>query len=324
MDKELITVVVPIYNVEKYLKRCILSILNQTYDKLEIILVDDGSPDDCGKICDYYSEIDSRVKAIHQKNRGLSEARNRGIDEASGKYIMFIDSDDYIDENMIEILYCNLKKYNADISSCGHNDIYEGKVSNKKIRDYNEFILTSQEALRVFLFTNVVDVVAWNKLYKTELFNDIRYEVGKLFEDHYTTYKLLDKAQLIYYTTLPLYNYCKRKNSIGGAKFSKKNYQLKEALDEECKYIKCNYPGIIKEVDLGYILWLIVLYDKIILSGQKDMELEKCIREYIRNNINYIKKIKHISLVKKLQLYILWINPKVYKNIYKMYLKKYR
>lgn len=321
MNNELISVVVPIYNVEKYLKRCISSILNQTYKSLEIILVDDGSPDNCGEICDYYSKIDNRVCVIHQKNKGLSEARNRGIKEATGKYIMFIDSDDYIEENMIEVLYTNLLKYNADISSCGHNDIYDEKNKRRKEIDEKKLILTSQDALQVFLFTTIVDVVAWNKLYKIELFNNIKYEVGKLFEDHLTTYKLIDVANKVVYTNLPLYNYCKRNNSIGGSEFSKKNYQLKDALDIECEYIKKKYPSISKEIDLGYILWLIVLYDKIILSDRKDLDLENIIRTYIRNNLGYILKFNNTSVSKKIQLLLLGFCPKVYKIIYKTYLK---
>lgn len=323
-NSALITVVVPIYKVEKYLERCIESIIIQTYNNLEIILVDDGSPDKCGEICEQYKKRDSRIKVIHQENKGLSEARNAGLSIATGKYIIFIDSDDYIDKNMILILYTNLINHNAQISCCGHTDIYEGSNNIVKSNERNVTVMDAETALGVFLFTKVIDVVAWNKLYDICLFADVRYMPNKLFEDHFTTYKLIEQASQIVNTTEPLYYYCKRSTSIGGESFSEKNYQLKEALDIECNYIMEKYPKIKKKISLAYIVWMFVLYDKMLLADSVDNFFLKELRKNIRGNFINILLSNDISLSKKAQLILLYSNKKIYEKVYRWYIKRYR
>lgn len=324
VNDELVSVIIPIYNVQPYLKRCVDSICGQTYTNIEIILIDDGSPDGCWKICDDYKTKDSRIVVIHQQNQGLSGARNSGINIAKGRYICFVDSDDYIEENMVEVLYSNIKEYKADISCCGHKDIYDSGHYN-----YNDNIevdlFTAEEALGIFLYTQKIDVVAWNKMYKKELFNNIRYEEGKLFEDHFTTYKLLDKSDKIVNTTQPLYCYCKRGDSIGGSTFSKKNYQLKEALDVECDYIISRHPNIKEDIKVGYVFWMIVLFDKMILANYNDDKLYKCIKTYIYKYFSCIRKSKYLSKSQKIQMILFYVlHYKLYKILYMAYLKMKR
>lgn len=321
MNDELISVIVPIYNVQSYLKRCIDSICAQSYTNIEIILVDDGSPDDCWKICDEYKAQDDRIVVVHQKNQGLSGARNSGINIAKGRYLCFVDSDDYIEAKMIEVLYSNIKDYNADISCCGHKDIYDS--GHYKYNDKIEIdLFTAEDALKRFLYTNKVDVVAWNKMYKRELFDDVRYEEGKLFEDHFTTYKLLDKSSKIVNTTQALYCYCKRGDSIGGSTFSEKNYQLKDALEVECDYIISRYPNIEEDIKIGYIFWLIVLFDKMILANHKDVKIYEYIRGYIKKYFGCIIKSKHLGKSQKIQMILLYmLHSKLYKIFYVTYLK---
>lgn len=319
---ELISVVVPIYNVEQYLSRCIESILNQTYNNIEIILVDDGSSDSCPQICDKYKEKKENILVVHQKNKGLSAARNTGIKLAHGKYICFVDSDDYINPNMLSVLHHNLVNYNCEISCCGHTDIYESGNINKNGKNVNKIeIYSSKEALRVYMYTQKIDVVAWNKLYLKELFKDIAYEEGKLFEDHFTTYKLLDKAKRIVNTTQLLYYYCKRSNSIGGTAFSVKNYQLKEAIDIERKFILSKYPDLIHDINICYVIWLVVLYDKIILSNLEDDNLLNLIRKIVLKEKKQVFFSSEISVTKKIQLYMLLGNRKMYKKFYEFFLK---
>ena len=319
-----ISIVVPIYKVEKFLKRCIESIVNQTYKNLEIILVDDGSPDLCGKICDEYKKTDDRIIVIHQQNMGLSDARNSGITFAKGEYIAFVDSDDYIKPQMIETLYKNLCQYDAQISCCGHIDIYEDQNTVEPIFNKRLIVMNSEEALSKFLFTHIVDVVAWNKLYDIKLFENVRYESRKLFEDHFTTYKLLDKAKTIVHTTEPFYYYCKRHDSIGGVSFSEKNFQLKDALDIECSYIKIKYPRISKTIDIGYIIWLIVIYDKMILSNVENKEFLLNIRKLILKSFFQIIISRDITASKKMQIMLLIFNKKIYYKMYCWYIRKYR
>lgn len=223
----LISVIVPIYKVETYIHTCIQSILNQTYKNLEIILIDDGSPDNCGKICDEYKLLDSRIKVIHKNNGGLSEARNYGINAASGDYLLFIDSDDYIETTMCEILLSNALKFNTDITICNFYYTHPNKKqlnhtsSNKSIQ-----LLNNIEALQEYFLNYSVDLnVAWNKLYKRHLFigkNSIKFPVGKLYEDTYIMYKLFYISKKILRLNIPLYYYTQRDNSIT-SKVSKKN-----------------------------------------------------------------------------------------------------
>ena len=173
MEKDLISVIVPVYKVEKYLEKCIESVLKQTYTNLQIILVDDGSPDNCGKICDEYAKKDSRIEVIHKINGGLSDARNVGINRANGRYIGFVDSDDYIKEDMYEKLINLIKEYDADISICNLYDVIDGKeyVRNKDngIHEYSRI-----DILKEILLDKNIQSYAWNKLYKKELFDEIK------------------------------------------------------------------------------------------------------------------------------------------------------
>ena len=164
---ELISIIVPVYKVEPYLNKCVDSIINQTYKNIEIILVDDGSPDNCGKICDDYTKKDSRIKVIHKKNGGLSDARNYGIEASIGDYIMFVDSDDYISANMCEILLKTAKKYNADIINCNFEEVFSNAESriNRQAVNKNEEVFSNLDMLKTFFFNYTFDAnVVWNKL----------------------------------------------------------------------------------------------------------------------------------------------------------------
>ena len=220
---DLITIIVPIYNVEKYINKCIDSILSQTYSNIEIILVDDGSPDNCGIICDQYASMDNRIKIIHKLNGGLSDARNVGLDIATGKYVTFIDSDDYIESTYVECLYNLLKKYNADMSICEFNIITEdGKVINRPLNNKTDLLLEQKKAIEILLKQKPYSNSVSGKLFKTSDFNDIRFPVGKLYEDVLTTYKLFLKCNVIVFGAFPLYYYVQYFGSISRNVFSEK------------------------------------------------------------------------------------------------------
>lgn len=215
MKEELISVIVPIYNVEKYLKRCVDSILNQTYKNVEIILIDDGSTDNSGKICDEYALKDTRIKVIHKENGGLSDARNAGLNIMTGKYVTFVDSDDYIDFKFIQTLFTNLKKCNADISCCNMQRF----KTNKELRKYKKTrngieIFDSIEALNYIFYQKKIDSSVCNKLFKENLFRKIFFPNNRYFEDLAIIYKVILKAKKIVYDNSNLYYYYQRKNSI--------------------------------------------------------------------------------------------------------------
>lgn len=243
----LISIVVPVFNVEKYLNECLDSIVYQTYNNLEIILVDDGSTDNSGEICDSYGIRDKRIKVIHKQNGGLSDARNVGIKIAKGKYITFVDSDDEIAKDMIEYLYIMLKRSNADIAVCQRSLIDEdGKAiltqTEKKCKDI--IIQGYEECMKAYLKTSDIDTVAWGKLYKTSLFEDVSYPKGRYHEDVFTTYKLVAKSKTIAIGYEKKYLYRIRQGSITQIAFSKKHMDAITGKEKQAEFIKKKFPSL--------------------------------------------------------------------------------
>lgn len=214
----MISVIIPIYKVEAYLEKCIESVRSQTYKDIEIILVDDGSPDNCGAVCDRYQKMDERIKVLHKENGGLSDARNKGLDIATGEYVLFVDSDDFIHPNMIELLYCSLQETDADISVCGFKTVSEEyKISfDSGVKQGKREVFEGQEVMNQLQHKNLLTVVAWNKLYKRKLFADIRYPKGKIHEDEFLTHQILHLCERTVYISQELYYYVKREESITG------------------------------------------------------------------------------------------------------------
>ena len=232
----LISVIVPIYNVERYLEKCVDSILNQTYQHLEIILVDDGSPDNCGAICDQYSAADQRIKVIHKQNGGLSDARNAGLDLACGDFIAFVDSDDTIMPEMIKKLYQRIDIDRSDMAFCGYKQVNQyGDVLSEVFLPDN--VLTGYEALKISYEKNgVLFTIACNKLYKKQLFQNTRFPVGKYHEDEYTTYLVLDQCSRISIIRETLYIYYQRADSI-----MQEAYSVKRLDGIEASYMRYCY-----------------------------------------------------------------------------------
>ena len=226
---ELISVIVPIYNVEKYLDNCVSTICKQTYSNLEIILVDDGSSDKCPEMCDAYERKDSRIRVIHKDNGGLSDARNCGIREAKGTLITCIDSDDYIADDFIEYLYNLLTNAKADISIC--NFVKTQSLNENKIDSSDDRIeFTSEQAIQEMLYARTFTTSAWGKLYRKILFDKVEYPIGKYSEDMFTTYRLIEKANKVVYGNKVCYYYVHRPNSILTGSFSDKHLDVFEAL----------------------------------------------------------------------------------------------
>lgn len=229
--KPLVSIIVPVYNIERYIKKCLESLCRQSYSNIEIIIVDDGSTDSSGEICDGFAVGDARVKVFHKKNGGLSSARNYGILKAKGEYIALVDGDDFVKKDFIEAMVKKAKEKDADLVICGFNDIVP-KEELLSGEDAAARLLTSQDNL---------EIVAWNKLYKKELFKDIRYPEGKKYEDSLTTYKILAEAKNVVYMPKSLYCYVSRPGSIMDA--SKRLERLiarREAADEARDYFKNN------------------------------------------------------------------------------------
>ncbi len=209
----LVSVIVPVYNVEPYLRRCLDSIVNQSYTNLEIILVDDGSLDNSPQICDDYAAKDKRIIVIHKKNGGLSDARNAGLDVCKGEYISFVDSDDWVDEKYVEKLFSLIIEENADIA-IGENLKTDGKISAKQENVIVKAYSTRDALFHLFRKTHIAFVISCGKIYKRNLFKSIRFPVGKFHEDEFTTYILFYNSKKILYTSQILYYYYQRVGSI--------------------------------------------------------------------------------------------------------------
>lgn len=243
MTTPLISVIVPVYRVQEYLERCVKSILSQTYKNLEVILVDDGSPDQCPAICDAWAEKDARVKVIHQENKGLSGARNAGIDAASGEYLAFVDSDDYVSPHFIEELYQLLQDTGCAIGQCRFSYVKgDGLVDEGD----SAFCIYRGESLMEQLYgpeeKATCFVVAWNKLYRAELFKEtgIRYPEGRIHEDEATTYRLFHEAKKLAFLDRALYGYYTENGGSITSVFSAKRLQWLTAHEERIAFFKKN------------------------------------------------------------------------------------
>lgn len=249
-----ISVIVPVYKVEEYLRRCVDSILAQTFTDIEVILVDDGSPDGCPAICDEYAQQDSRVKVIHQRNSGVSAARNAGLDwvfaNSNSQWISFVDSDDWVHPRFLEILYQVAIRSGVQISLCEYSKVTEYKILDLQAT-YDTPELCNSMELHASKYS--VCVVPWNKLYQKELFSKHRYPTGKLHEDAFLSYRLLYDAGTVAYIHHQLYYYFQNEAGIMNSKYSLARLAEVEAAEEQCNFFKqigdkANYDSATKRL----------------------------------------------------------------------------
>lgn len=289
MENEKISVIVPVYKVEKYLDRCVESIVNQTYKNLEIILVDDGSPDNCPKMCDEWAKKDSRIKVVHKQNGGLSDARNSGIDTASGEYLCFIDSDDYIDINFVEVLFKNLADTESDMSICAFRKVYEDKINNGGKQTDIINVYQNEEIINFFLCKDLLEkITACTKLYKKEIFDNLRFDVGRIYEDEFIAHKIYSKCKKIVTTTAKLYNYLMREGSITNKpRYDERSLDGIYAIENRYNYFKnTKFENIalnqlLKNISYAYSIAKYSGKDKLILT-----KIRKMFNNYYKQNKN--------------------------------------
>lgn len=226
----MISVIVPVYNVEPYLRECIDSILAQTYTDFELILVDDGSPDKCGEICDEYAAKDSRIRVIHQENGGLSAARNAGLDIAQGEYVTFVDSDDFVAPNYLAVLYQMIDKTGADVSTCD----YTSDFSTRYVTDEADYVVLAgtDACAQPYLYNGEIKINACGKIYSRYLWQNVRFPLGKIHEDQAVVPIVLYKAKKVAASRVQIYYYRIAEGSIMHKPFSLKRYDDVEAIDK--------------------------------------------------------------------------------------------
>ncbi len=282
--KELISVIVPIYNVEKYLRKCVDSLINQTYKNLEIILVDDGSPDNCPKICDEYAKQDSRIKVMHKENGGLSDARNAGMKVARGEYISFIDSDDWIKSEMIEDMYNRMIEDNSDLVSSGVLWVDEDGVEIRNATVSENCVLNTEQAIKELINDGKLKQHVWNKLYKTDLIKNILFDKGKYHEDVFWSYKVIGESKRISIEKNSYYFYVQRSESIMGEKYSAKRLDALDAMELRCEYTKDKFPKLYNNAISVYIGSCMYHLQLALIAGT-----DKEVIRNIENRIGYKK-----------------------------------
>lgn len=319
----LISVIVPAYNVEKYIARCLDSILSQTYTNLEVLLIDDGSTDSTGRICDDYARKDERVRVIHQENQGLAEVRNIGIREAKGEWIQFVDSDDWIEPETIETCYNLALKNDAEIVCFQYVYEYESeeygsrKTNHGDNRYYSDRIMSGEEAFSVVMMPGYVDVLSCNKLIKTDILDGIEYPRGKTAEDLLTTYKIVIKARTVLFTAREFYHYLQQSSSIT---HTYKPDQLYNIFNGMLDYIKLAHDRKLNENHSYMINIMSGVWFRKVAAVSSMIKYGKYDREYIANVQKEIRPYvilkSQLSPVRKIQLLLFKFSLRLYAMVY--------
>lgn len=282
-QRPLVSVIVPIYKVEPYLRRCIDSVLAQSYTNYELILVDDGSPDNCGIICDEYAEKHPQIKVIHQDNQGLSAARNNAVPKSKGEYITFIDSDDFVTKDYLQYLVSLVQKYDAQISAGSFVYQYDNRELKQPKEETETAFFLPEEALEKMNYAKGVGLTAWGKLYKRSLIEANPYPVGKLFEDIATTYKIVGESTGVAYGNKQIYFWLQRSNSIMRSSFNAKQLDGIEAAKKQLDYVQDKYPKAVPAAKYRLTSKAVELTGTLFASGGDKKifnELKTCMMEY--------------------------------------------
>lgn len=310
----MISVIVPVYNVEKYLERCVKSIAAQTYKDLEILLIDDGSTDKSGEMCDDFQQTDSRIKAFHKQNGGLSDARNYGIEHSAGEFISFVDSDDYIDEKMLETLHRLITENDADLAVCSAMDVFEGKEVTQ-VKEIKEFNLNKVESYKYMLRGDGIPS-ACNKLYKRQTVGNVRFPVGKLYEDGFFTPQILKKVEKTAVTSKPMYYYFRRADSITTKPFRKGDLDVIEAYDKCVKQVKELCPEALPYAEFRYRNAYFNVLDKILMRDDcKEIPEYKQVVKYLKKHTAQIVKDPGFGKMRKIAAVALKFSVPLYKKI---------
>ena len=256
MEQPLISVIVPVYKVEPYLNKCIYSIVNQTYRNLEIILVDDGSPDNCPEICDVWARKDERIRVIHQNNQGGGAARNIGLNIATGSLIAFIDSDDYIAPDMYTHL-SSLLEQGADIAECGYINVYDD-YALLECESGDSCTYSAQQAMEEHIHDHYFRQLVWNKLYRRKVIGDIHFPEGMRIDDEFWTYRVIANAKKLVRTSCKMYAYRQQMGSVMHLSFSLPRLQAVDAKCLRLQLMQERFPELVSQARVN--LWFTCLY----------------------------------------------------------------
>ncbi len=293
-----VSVIVPVYNIQDYIGKCLDSIICQTYSMIEIIVIDDGSSDNSGVICDKYKEKDNRIKVIHKRNGGLSSARNVGIQNSSGEILVFVDGDDWIDDKYIETLITVMKERNADIVCCASRIVFgDNTVEGSEVGDVKEY--SPEAAIESLCYNREMICAVWGKMYKRELFDDIRFPVGKTFEDMAVAHKLFDKANKIAYVDYFGHYYYQRRGSILNSGYNDNKLDRIYISEDILKFVKERYPNIINSAYCRCLLSYLGAYKDLPFFRRDDAVWNKvkAVRSYVIHDKKCSRGIRMLALL---------------------------
>ena len=304
-----VSIIVPVYNVERYLPECIESIRNQTLTDVEIILVNDGSPDNSGFICDDYASRDERIKVIHKNNKGQSSARNAGLEIATGEYIGFVDSDDWIDSEMYGLLYQNAVENHAAIAACNIAIMGPDKIFTNFDEGTQDVLFTKTEAMEELIRNQKLTFSSCNKIYERKLFINFRYDETIIFEDMDISYRLLNQANSVFYTARPMYFYRYNESSTLREKFNKKRLDEYTVVGRMYNFYRHQYPQFSEQVFLnlhntGVSLYVEATEELWLNQGELDFLLEQD-----KTELRALKDSENIRMIDKIRVGLFLLSP---------------
>lgn len=321
LENPLVSVIIPIYKVEKYIDKCVKSVLAQTYQNLEVILVDDGSSDGCPRLCDEYKSIDHRVKVIHKPNGGLSDARNIGIKNSTGEYFLFVDGDDWIADNLVEIAIQTMQEYSVDIVSFSANIIENNVIVRQEFMPYSEtVVLSAQEATENVLKDSISSQV-WLRLYNRKCWKEIEFPMGRLYEDIATTYKVFELANNgICFIPYALYNYLHNCEGISLSNNPRKVYHIFLGLKEHYEYACDRYPEAINDS-----LYLAMINGMSVINCSLNNEnmvsgVVESVDLFLRSNKGRIMGLQKLTAMRRFMLNMYYFSFPLYRLLAKLLL----
>ena len=295
MEKYKLSIIVPVYNVELYLQVCIRSLIKQTYRNIEVVLVDDGSPDQSGKICDYWAHKDNRICVIHTKNQGAARARNEGIKIAKGDFIAFVDSDDFISPCMFETLIRLINEYDCDIAECDFCTVFDNDYKFENNINNNIKVVDAQTALKYHIQNKLFKQTVWNKVYRKTVI--LPFTEGKYIDDEFWMYQVIGKSRQLVSTSAKLYAYRQQSQSVMHARYSIKRLDALEAMKRRCDYINKNYPVLDQEARLSLFFSCVYQYQMSLkyLYGKEKKKSISTIKKYITESRIKVKDLSNVS-----------------------------
>ena len=300
----LISVIIPVYNVVKYLERCVESVINQTYSDLEIILVDDGSTDGSGELCEKLAERDQRISVVHQENQGLGPARNTGLNIMHGEYVAFLDSDDWVDSHMYEKMYNAANDNGSDIVTCGKVIVSDEGIIGKVYCDGKPLIIDNKEAVKHFLLQKDMNMSACDKLFRSTLFDDVRFPGRHLIsEDIIPIYTVINNSTKVVITKEPLYNYYYRLGSLSKSSFSPRTMGAYLYAKQLKDLVLKDFPDLAEEVSYFVFDELIGTYRTARRSGYRGKENDELLCD-IKRDYKAIQKNKFLYKRQKIYAFL--------------------